>query len=391
MATTPPFGSNIHGFEEFPRAREVLQAGISEGVFPGAVAGVWSRRDPDRYHFAWGGARRLGLKGLSPQAMERETIFDLASVSKVFATAALATVLVERGWIRWDAPVQSILAEFPHPQITLRQLASHTSGLPAWNPVYENLRWYFATDELEMIDVSERQAAARKYLFEISPERAPGESALYSDLGFMLLGFCLEEVTNLPLDRAVERFLWRPMGLCEPGNTGPFFVRTLEPAFRARNEVVAATEDCPWRRSILQGQVHDDNCWAMGGYAGHAGAFGTARNLLRFGQGLLDGFISRQVLKETWTRVARPAGCDRTPGWDTPSGESPALGKFFSTASVGHLGYTGTSFWIDPRNEIVVTLLTNRVHPTRENILIRPFRARFHDALARDLISPSAG
>src|SRR5690606_30129857 len=121
------------------------------------------------------------------------------------------------------------------------------------------------------------------------------------------------------------------------------------------------------------------------GYAGHAGAFGTVSDLLVFGKKLLGGYFSRETIREAWNRVERPAGCDRTPGWDTPSGDEPAFGRLFSPASVGHLGFTGTSFWIDPENRLVVALLTNRVHPSRENPLIKPFRRRFHEALARDL------
>jgi CubicO group peptidase (beta-lactamase class C family) len=381
--------NTLLGFEAFPQAREVLRAGLAEGVYPGCVAGVWSRKDPDVFHFGWGGVRRLRIKGLTTQPMERDTLFDLASVSKVFATGALAMALVERGWITWETPVRAILADFRHPGITLGDLAAHTSGLPDWYPFFSRMREIFQTAELERIAVDERQSVMRDIVMEVDLERAPRTKAVYSDVGFLVLGFALEEVTGLPLDLAVERLVWRPMGLYEDpthGKTrGPFYHRTIEPAFRDRDETVAATEDCPWRRGVLQGQVHDDNCWSMGGYGGHAGAFGNARTLLRFGRKLLDGYFSPAVTRQAWTRVPVPEGCDRTFGWDTPSGETPALGKIFSGHSVGHLGYTGTSFWIDPVNQVVVTLLTNRVHPTRENTKIKPFRGRFHDALAKDL------
>jgi CubicO group peptidase (beta-lactamase class C family) len=321
--------------------------------------------------------------------MERDTVFDLASVSKVFATATLATVLVERGWIRWDTTVRSILPDFRHEGVTLGMLAAHTSGLPAWNPFFEKMSAAFDGDELGTIAVEDRQAAMRVFCFEVDLERAPATKALYSDVGFLLLGFCLEEVLGMPLDRAVRRFLWGPMGLLEAaaarGERGPYYVRTTEAAFRIRDEAVAATEDCPWRKTVLQGQVHDDNCWSMGGYAGHAGVFGTVNDLLLFGKTLLGGYFARETQREAWTRVDPPADCDRTPGWDTPSGDAPAFGRFFSRHSVGHLGFTGTSLWIDPENEVVVALLTNRVHPTRENPAIRPYRGEFHEALARDL------
>jgi CubicO group peptidase (beta-lactamase class C family) len=389
MTSTMENPEIVAGFENYPHAREALAAGLRENVFPGFVAGIWRASDADRFEVSWGGVRRLRLKGLDRLPMERDTVFDLASVSKVFATASLATSLVERGWIRWDTEVRAILPEFRHDGITLRMLAAHTSGLPAWFPFFSKISAAFGGDELGSIAVEDRQAVMRTFCFEVDLDRAPGTKAVYSDIGFLLLGFCLEEVLGMSLDRAVPRFLWRPMGLIESarrrGERGPYYFRTTEAAFRIRDEQVAATEDCPWRKTILQGQVHDDNCWAMGGYGGHAGVFGTATDLLSFGKNLLSGYFSRETLREAWTRVNPPEECDRTPGWDTPSGDAPAFGKLFSASSVGHLGFTGTSLWIDPENRCVVVLLTNRVHPSRENPLIRAFRGRYHDALARDL------
>jgi len=370
----------IQGFTDFPNARAVLEQGLSDGVFPGCVAGVWQASAPDFMSYGWGGERRLRLKGLTALPMERETIFDLASVTKIFGTAGLAMSLIERGWIQWDTPVTSILPSFRYPAITLRQLAAHTSGLPAWFPFFEKMREHFHFEDLETISVESRQAAMRRLVYSVDLERAPGTKEVYSDVGFLLLGFCLEEITGLPLDQAVQRFLWNPMGLEDV-----FYERTVRSAFRARNDEVAATEDCPWRKAIVQGQVHDDNTWAMGGYAGHAGAFGNARSVLTFGKKLLEGYFTREVTAEAWTRVKQPEGCTRTPGWDTPSGDAPAFGKGFSRLSVGHLGFTGTSLWIDTVNGIVVTILTNRVHPLRENQKIKTFRGVFHEALAKDL------
>jgi serine-type D-Ala-D-Ala carboxypeptidase len=376
----------VQGFEFFPKARAVLEKGLADEVFPGVVAGVWSARDPDVFQFGWGGSRRLKVKGLTALPMEKDTVFDLASVTKVFGTGALAMAFIERGWLTWDTSVRAILPNFRFPGITVRDLASHTSGLPAWMPFFERMREYFGTDELERISVGERQTLMRDLVYAVDLERLPRTKAVYSDVGFLLLGFCLEEIAGLPLDRAVERFAWRPMGLFEGPGRGPYYHRTVEPAFHDRNESVAATEDCPWRKGVIQGQVHDDNTWAMGGYAGHAGAFSDARTVLRFGKKLLEGHFSKGVMSEAWTRVDEPKDCDRTPGWDTPSGNTPALGKIFSDRSVGHLGFTGTSLWIDPVKEVVVTLLSNRVHPTRNNPRMRLFRPSFHQALGEDLI-----
>jgi CubicO group peptidase (beta-lactamase class C family) len=146
----------------------------------------------------------------------------------------------------------------------------------------------------------------------------------------------------------------------------------------------AATELSPWHGAILEGQVHDENCWSMGGYSGHAGAFGRIEDVLRFSGQLLNGFLTPATLRAMWTRVTEPAGCERTLGWDTPSGPESSSGRYFSDATVGHLGFTGTSLWIDPEARLAVGLLSNRVHPTRDNIAIRQFRPLFHNAIRSD-------
>jgi CubicO group peptidase (beta-lactamase class C family) len=235
--------------------------------------------------------------------------------------------------------------------------------------------------EIGKIPIRLRQDWMKEMILAEAPEAAPGNRMLYSDLSFILLGFALEAVVQMPLDEAVKKWVWDPMKMSET-----YFSRvTSAPDAGGRDDQVAATENCPWRKAILQGQVHDDNCWAMGGYAGHAGAFGTALDLLRFSQRLMTGFFSPAVLQALWTKVPRPIDCTRTLGWDTPSGENPAVGRFFSSATVGHLGFTGTSLWIDPQAGIAVTLLSNRIHPSRENEKIRILRPKFHEAVWQDL------
>jgi CubicO group peptidase (beta-lactamase class C family) len=365
----------------FARAWDELRACVAEGVAPGAVLGVWDARWPDQ---GWGAAvgrrREVPNPGL---AMSLDTIFDLASVSKVYATATLAAWLVDRGWISWSTRLSSVFAGYPFEDIEVRHLLSHTAGFAAWEPYYERLRERLSPgkhSELWRVSISERQQAMREMIFAVKPEVAPEERAVYSDISFLLLGFLLEEVTQMPLDRAVRDLLWKPLGAARSE-----YRRVNRSVEAARDEGVAATEDCPWRGGVLQGQVHDDNTWAMGGYAGHAGVFGDARDLLHFARRMLGGFLSRATLEAAWTRVPRPVGCERTLGWDTPSGESPAASTLFLPGSVGHLGFTGTSLWIDPRAGVAVTLLTNRVHPSRENIKIREYRARLHRVLRQDL------
>jgi len=221
----------------------------------------------------------------------------------------------------------------------------------------------------------------RDLVFAVRPEQQPGMRVLYSDISFLLLGFLLENLLGLSLDHAIERWVWHPMGI-----TGASFRRVSQSPQLEIDPLVAATEQCPWRGAILQGQVHDDNCWAMGGFAGHAGAFARVQDVLQFARGLGLGFLSPQVLSAFWKRVTLPVGCERTLGWDTPSLGKSSAGTLFSQASVGHLGFTGTSLWIDPQAEVAVCLLTNRVHPSRDSLLIREFRPQFHDAVRLDLI-----
>jgi CubicO group peptidase (beta-lactamase class C family) len=372
---------------------ELMRAGVAEGVAPGMVAGLWDAREPDVAWVAAVGKRRVFPLGLPSQPMTLDTIFDLASLTKVMATATLAAALVDRGWISWRTPLAAILPRASTggaPTVTLAHLLSHTAGYAAWAPFWERMRERFGGEPLTRFSVAERQRAMRELVFAIAPETAPGARAVYSDISFLLLGFALEEVTGLPLDRAVRRFVWGPMGI-----ETAFFRRVTEDPVRARLEQVAATEESPWRGGMLQGQVHDDNCWSMGGYGGHAGAFGSVRDVLHFARALYPawsgthagpvgarrGFLSSPTLRAAWTRVTAPVGCERTLGWDTPSGPDSSAGRYFSAQTVGHLGFTGTSLWIDTRAGLAVTLLTNRVHPTRENTLIRAFRPKFHDAI----------
>ena len=331
------------------------------------VAGLFDTRNPER---AWAGSA----------ACELETVFDLASITKIISTATLAALLVERGSLRWDSEVSNFFQR-PHLQgIQVRHLLSHTAGFVAWKPFWEELRTAFgaAADAQILADVpvAERQAKMRSIVLDVLPEAKPGERCVYSDVSAMIMGFIIEEVTGLPLDQAARTLAWQPLGL-----EGLSFHRTDSKGSHLVIPTVAATEQCPWRKRTLQGQPHDDNCWAMGGYGGHAGVFGSVRELLHFASRLFDGAISPQILREMWTRVQMPPGCERTLGWDTPSGPSSSVGRYFSSRTVGHLGFTGVSFWMDLEAGMAVCLLTNRVHPTRENNLIRDFRPRFHDAI----------
>ncbi|HWP34819.1 MAG TPA: serine hydrolase, partial [Thermodesulfobacteriota bacterium] len=213
-------------------------------------------------------------------------------------------------------------------------------------------------------------------------EALPGTRALYSDLGFVTLGAVLEAAGDAPLEALYRRYVREPFGLDETD----YAPRGAPPPWPP-GTAVAATEVSAWRGGVIEGEVHDDTAWAMGGVAGHAGLFGTARDLHRFAARWLAmaegaaGPLPRPLVLETFRRQGAP-GTTRTLGWDTPAPEGSQAGTRLAPVSIGHLGYAGTSLWIDPTRRLVVVLLTNRVHPTRENRRILAFRPRFHDLAA---------
>lgn len=374
---------------EFPRTWNLVSKAIENKIAPGMVAGFWQVEKPRQMTIGAWGVRKWSTEDFSkrPQsdeAMTRDTIFDLASLTKVLGTSALAALLVERKWISWNTPVKSIFpADYPHTEIRIGHLLSHTGGYQAWAPFWQNLRDYFQNSigkDIEKVSIAMRQEKMRDLVLTYPLQHPVNQIATYSDISFLVLGFALEEVIRLPLYKAIERWVWMPMGL----EDSFFQLLDKKPSLHLP---FAATERCLWRGRVLEGEVHDDNCWAMGGYGGHAGAFSTAQDILKFVRNLFGGFFSLEILQKMWTRVVLTSPSERTLGWDTPSGLEPSTGKYFSSNTVGHLGFTGTSLWIDLQVGLAVTLLSNRVHPNRENDKFRPFRAQFHDCLREDLNS----
>jgi CubicO group peptidase (beta-lactamase class C family) len=277
------------------------------------------------------------------------TIFDLASVTKVVATTTAAMILEEEGRLSLDQRVAwylPALTDTAKQAITVRQLLTHRGGFEAFAPLYRTIRG--------------REA----YLEQINARplrNAPGTATVYSDWDLILMQAVIERITGEPLDAFVARRVFGPLGMRDTGYRP-------DPSLRPR---IAATEVDTARGGLIWGEVHDPNAWAMGGVAGHAGLFGSARDLAVFAQMLLNGgwYGGARLLKpQTIARWTAPQGANssRALGWDTPSGQSGA-GRFFGPRSFGHTGYTGTSLWIDPERSLFVVLLTNRVNPTAEN------------------------
>ena len=300
------------------------------------------------------------------------SIFDLASLTKVVATTGMAMVLYERGLLDLEAPVTAIIPEFAgasdshdarRREITLRMLLAHSSGLPA----YEKLFLRAKTRE-ELL-----QAA-----FTTPLTAAPGARAEYSDIGFIILGVVLERLADESLDVFCQREIFGPLGMTHT---------TFNPAATLKNSIPPTSDDRTFRHRIIQGEVQDENASILGGVAPHAGLFSTAEDLAIFAHAMLNGgypILRSSTIELFSRRESAPEGTSRALGWDRPSAPSQS-GKYFSSRAFGHLGYTGTSLWIDPDRQLSITLLTNRTWPDCQNQAIKQVRPAFCDAVVEAL------
>ena len=345
----------------FPGARRVLEEATAERAFPAAVIEVGSAGQ-----ILW--RQAFGRLTFDPAAVPAsdDTIFDLASLTKVISTTPLVMQQFERGVLALDDPVSGHVAAWSghdRADVTLRDLLAHCSGLPFWRPYFRDLQG---------------RAAYERAVCAEPLDYAPRSRSVYSDLDFMLLGFIVDGRMRL-----AERFalMLSQMGIVEEIQFNP-------PAlWHAR---IAPTEEDPWRGRLLVGEVHDENAAALGGIAGHAGLFGTAAAVGSYARHLMQvlddrsGIFRRTTLEEFVTRRPDVPGSSRALGWDTMLPTS-SCGTKMSPRAFGHTGFTGTSLWIDPENDVYVVLLTNRVHPNRTNEAIKNIRRAVHDAVMGEL------
>ena len=351
----------------FGNAFGVLENAINGRAFPSASVAI-THAGKQVALKAFG---RFTYDSASPQVTP-ETVFDLASVTKVVATTSMAMILYERGLLDLDAPVVGVVPEFAsevaekdmrRSEITPRMLLAHSSGLPAHEKLYLH-----AKSRQELIDLALR----------VPLKADPGSQAEYSDIGFMLLGLALERIADEPLDHLCQREVFSQLGMMHTTfNPPPSWGATIPPT----------ADDQMFRKRIIQGEVNDENASMMGGLAPHAGLFATAADLAIFANTMLRGgkpLLRPETLRLFTARQASPQATSRALGWDTPS--APSLsGQYFSRSSFGHVGFTGTSLWIDPERQVSVTMLTNRTWPDSSNRAIREVWPRFHDAVMETL------
>ena len=358
----------------FPRTTALLEEAVRNHVFPGAAFSVIVDAGTSEGRHAVGAVGHFTYEIDSPP-VQPSTIFDLASLTKVLATTPAAMLLCDQGLLSLDAPVVEWLPEFAagssdprRLKVTVRMLLDHSSGLPGYVRLFES--------------ASSRETLIAAALQE--PLTAdPGTRAEYSDIGFIVLGHLIETITGERLDTFCRREIFDPLGMSST---------RFCPASELRTSIPPTEDDGIFRHRAIQGEVHDENAFVMDGVSGHAGLFSDAVDPLRFANCVLAGglilsgerLISVQTIEQFAAVANEPRGTSRALGWDTPSAPSSS-GSLFSSHSIGHLGFTGTSLWIDLDAGLAIVLLTNRTWPDRSNQAIRAFRPSFHDILRREL------
>lgn len=349
----------------------LMQGAVLDGVFPGGVLLV-SQEGHVRIHQAYG----MADPGEGVLVSTR-TVFDLASLTKPLATTLAVMKLIQRGHLSLENTLGDIMIACRGTDkagISIRHLLYHNSGLPDYRPYFK---------ELAEVDLSRRRALILTRVLEEPLAYPIGEKVVYSDLGFMLLRGIVETVSGHRLDDMVQQEIFLPLQL-----KNLFFVDLENPPLA---DGFAATETCPWRQTRIKGVVHDENAFTAGGVDGHAGLFGTASDihclleeiLGTYSGALPDRLFRSDLLKEF---LDYGKGTERALGFDRPAAKESASGCRFSENSVGHLGFTGTSFWMDLDRSIIIILLTNRIYPGRDNEKLRAFRPVLHDAIMEPLI-----
>jgi len=361
--------------------KKQLQQGINKAVFPGAAAGIV---------YGIGKERRKGITWYGKAALlpEKRTLlknnyFDLASLTKPLATTLAILCLLNDKKIKLDEKLSSLFGrqiKGEKSNVTVRHLLSHSSGFPAHREYFKKIK-DIKKNKKEFIE---------NLILQEKLDNKPGEKAVYSDLGFILLGRIIEIKSGQRLEKYVEKIVLAPLDL----EKEIFFNRLPLRKKNHKKKEFVATEDCPWRKKVLCGEVHDDNCYVMGGVAGHSGLFGNISAVTDYAGIIIDMWkgvkkhpnIKTEDLELFLSADNKNTGSSWALGFDRPATKGASCGSYFSEKSVGHLGFTGTSFWIDPEKDIAIVLLTNRVHPSRENAQIKQFRPHFYDRVMEKLL-----
>ncbi len=352
------------GEYDFTQVDEIIQLAIKDSAFPGAVVLV-SKEGKIIYEKAFG---HLTYDDTSA-AVTINTIYDIASLTKVIATTTAVMICYDKNLFSLDDPVEKYLPEFSQngkEKVTIKNLLLHNSGLSAFKRFYKN---YSSADELI------------KDIYKTPLSYEPGSKTVYSDLGFITLAKIVEQVTGKEFDVFCKEEIFIPLQM-----NSTFF----NPPDSLINKIAPTEYDNYWRHKLVWGEVHDETASLLNGVAGHAGLFSTAKDVSNLLQLLLNSgtFNGHQIIKPATVKLFTTRYSDKSTralGWDTKSGEGSSAGNLFDITSFGHTGFTGTSIWVDPTRELFVVFLTNRVYPTRENKKLYKVRPALHDAVLNAL------
>ena len=354
---------------------KLLESGINEGVYPGASLFVSKQDEP--VIFSYAGFRRI-IPSILP--MEDNTVFDLASLTKPLVTSLSFMKLVSENHISPENEVGDILTEVPDflKPVTLKHLLCHCGGLADWSPLYLKCMKY---------ECQYAKKILRKQIIASLEAYEPGTKTLYSDIGFMFLEWVIELIAKKTLASYWSENFSVPLNLKNA------FIGTENRPEHLHQDLFAATELNILRGRVLQGEVHDDNAWFACGYSGHSGLFCTVLELHTIMSMLRGHYINRRsdffdpdTVKKFFCKQRNIGDGRFAIGWDMPSGDFPSAGKYFSSNSVGHLGFTGTSLWWDLDKDIIVIFLTNRIHPSVKNDKIKEFRPILHNIIREVVI-----
>ncbi len=367
------------GREHFGKARGLLEEGVRRKAYSAAV--LLAARGEEIVFDAAAGEASMA------------SVFDIASLSKPLVSTLFFLLAQEEGSLSPEEKLDSVLPVPPgNPgagEIRFVHLLAHTSGLPAWKPLYEDVRDDERREGRRILGTAEAYDLIVRIVLSMPLSSAPGASCVYSDLGYMLLGRAVEAVGGKPLDELLRRLVALPLAMRD---TGYLPLRSMSECETGRLVSTGFSEE---RGREKLGEVDDENAAAMGGVAGHAGIFSTAHDLFLFAREVLRArrgegrILSRASALSMTTRVDEPPGCPRTMGWDTPSapaGGGSQAGSRFPEGSFGHLGFTGCSLWIDPASESIVALLSNRVCFGKQNDGLKILRPQLHDAVMEELL-----
>lgn len=390
MSVTANNAKSIQSEAHFAEAITLLRQGAEEGVYPGAV--ILIGKAGEVLLTTAVGKRSLEEAAINgapdSNLMRTDTVFDIAALTNIVATTTLIMKLVEIGKLKLEDKVARYIQGFGvHGKsgVSIEHLLNHTSGLVHWVPYFEEL---LKANTGSRMGILTSRGAKEYIVASISRSHLkfePGSRQVYSELGFILLGHIVETLTGLSLDKAAQRYVFQPLGLKSTSYVDLSMIkrRGIHPV----TDLIAPTEECPWRKRVLCGEVHDDNAWAMGGIAGHSGLFSSARDLHLFAKAMIESyrgestFLRRETVARFWSRPPQIDGPRWCAGWEIPSRDNDLIDTKLAPHGVGHGGFTGCSLWIEPTVGIDIILLTNRIHPSRSNKKIFSFRTELHNAV----------